>query len=150
MDDQQNDADRAAAEAHEAEVKAQEARAKAEAEADERTAAEKRADTAEQAADDARARAAEAAAGGPDGLKTVGEAGIVAPHVDPDTPAGDVMAVKRGNDPANPQPLPGISADYDGPTVRLSRITPDKPGEVVTTDVHPDMVGDYLRAGWSR
>ena len=43
-----------------------------------------------------------------------------------------------------------IPADYDGPTVRLTRTTPDKPGEVVTTDVHPDMEGDYLRAGWSR
>lgn len=145
----QNDAARAAAEAHEAEKKAQEAREKAER--DERTAAEKRADKAEQEADDARARAAEAQAGEPDGgLKTVGEAGVVAPHVAADTPAGDVMAVKRGNDPANPQPLPGIPADYDGPTVRLTRTTPDKPGEVVTTDVHPDMEGDYLRAGWSR
>ncbi|MEE7478432.1 hypothetical protein [Methylobacterium hispanicum] len=146
-DTAQKAAEKAAADAHAAEIKAQETSDSAEA--GERSAAEKKADDAEQKADDARARAAEADAKASSSgeLDTVASAGIVAPHVDPATPASDVLALKRGNDPANPQPLPGLQGE---PTVRLTRTTPDKPGGPVETMVHEAMVGDYLRAGWSR
>lgn len=146
-DQTKTDSEKAKEAAHAAEVKAQEARDKANV--DTRTDAETKADAAEQKADDARAKAAEAGAAeaGAGELATVESAGIVAPHVDPDTPAGDVLAVKRGNDPANPEPLPGLQGD---PSVRLTRATPDKPGAPVKIMVHEAMVGDYLRAGWSR
>ena len=147
MAEQKTDAEKAAAAARDAEAKATEARAK-EAEAA-KSAEAKAAEKAEADADNKRAAAEqakseEAGKGEPD---TVATAGIVAPHVDPDTAASDPLAVKRGNDPANPQPLPGLQGE---PTVRLTRVTPDKPGAPVETMVHEVMVGDYLRAGWAR
>ena len=75
------------------------------------------------------------------------EAGTLA-VVDPSTPAGDHFAQKFGNDPANPKLAPGL--DPKDATVRMSRVTPDHPGGPVFTDVHPDMVGDYARAGWNK
>lgn len=146
MADQKTAAEKAEAAAQEAEKTAAEARAK-EAEAD-KSRETKAAEKAEAAADDKRAEAEEAKReeSGEGKADTVETAGVVAPHVPADTPASDPLAVKRGNDPANPQPLPGLDGE---PTVRLTRITPDKPGGPVETYVHEKMVGDYLRAGWS-
>lgn len=80
---------------------------------------------------------------------TVAEAKVVA-VVSPDLSAGDNLAQKFGNDPANPKLAPGVKVD---PTnfVKLSRKTPDLPGDqLAVTAVPPEMVGDYERAGWNR
>lgn len=102
-------------------------------------------------ADDARARAAELRPeGGADGDTSVADAKVlVGLGTDPDMPAGDYNAVKRGNDPSNPAYAPGISTKEEHQTVKLSRVTRDSK-EPIYTWVHPDMVGDYLRAGWGR
>lgn len=140
---QQADATVRAAEikALEAEVKVDEAKMTPEQRDAEKARAE--ADDARAAAEKARADAAK-----PQGVSTVTDAKVAAP-VDPDMPASHHMAQKFGNDPANPKPATAEHADEDKQTVRLTRITPDSP-EPVTADVHPEMVGDYLRAGWSR
>lgn len=148
MADQKTDAEKAQKAAHDAEVKATEARAKAEI--DPRTPQERKADSAEAKADDARAKAAEAAASAdPAEPMTAGEAKALLPNHLLDLPAGAHLAQKFGNDPANPQLAPGLDPD-EGATVRLSRITPDSQDGPVVTMVHPEMVGDYLRAGWSK
>ncbi len=107
------------------------------------------ADKAKADADNANAKLAQVTAEetAPAGVSTAEEAKIMAP-IPGDMPADEHMAQKFGNDPANPQPLPGTT-DGDGKTVDLYRITPDSPDRV-TIRVHPDMVGNYLRAGWSR
>lgn len=74
---------------------------------------------------------------------------MLPPGADPEMPAGDYRATKRGNDPANPKYARGVPLHDEGQTVKLSRVTPDSPVPVYTW-VHPDMVGDYLRAGWGR
>lgn len=122
---------------------------------DHRSLEERKADELSKKADDARAKA--------DAEKSIDEgvtdevgdtaavdAGNLLPgNLPADLPAGDVRAVKRGNDPANPAPIPGVSQDPKDQTVKLTRITPDSPDPVVTY-VHPDMVGNYVRAGWGR
>jgi hypothetical protein len=146
----QSDADKASNDAIVARVKAQEAMDKANA--PERTVDQRKADELMQKADDARAKAEEervkksADAVG----HTAAEAKVVLPAgVDPEIPASDVRAVKRGNDPANPVNMPGVSENPDEMTVQLSRVTADSP-EPVYCWVHPDMVGNYIRAGWGR
>lgn len=146
-----SDPQKAADEAAMARQKAVEAQAKA---ADANKSDEQRAaDKAVQEADDANARAAQAVRdarrGDSDKATTVAEAGVVAPHVELDTPATHPRAVKLGNDPSNPMPANGEHSDPELMDVRIERVTPDKPGEVITGYVHPDMVGDYVRAGWS-
>lgn len=104
---------------------------------------------AEQKADDLHAKVqAEAGADNANTEATTSvEAGTLA-VVDPSTPAGDHFAQKFGNDPANPKPAPGL--DPKAATVRMSRVTPDHPDGPVFTDVNPEMVGDYARAGWNK
>jgi len=140
-------ADKAREEANAAQAKADKARAEV-ADAN-KSPEQKKADKAAQEADDAQAAAAqaerEAGAGAP--RSTVRDARVLAP-IDPMMPAGHHMAQKFGNDPANPK---AAHANHDLPeqkTVRLHRITPDSK-EPVRTSCHPDMTGDYLRAGWS-
>lgn len=133
---------------------AAEAEAAKEKAADHRTADEKRADELVKKADDARAAAAAQASKDEGTTETVGDtaaldAGNNLPANQPDdTPAGAVRSSKRGNDPANPEYASGISQDPKDQTVKLTRTTPDSPEPVVTW-VHPDMVGNYIRAGWS-
>lgn len=111
--------------------------------------AEADAKDAEQKADDLHAKANEEAGADANSAEptTSVEAGTLA-VVPADTPAGDHFAQKFGNDPANPKPAPDL--DPDAATVRMSRVTPDHPEGPVFTDVHPDMVGDYARAGWNK
>ena len=49
----------------------------------------------------------------------------------------------------NPAHAPGIPTDDEAQTVKLSHVSADHPSPVYIM-VHPEMVGDYLRAGWSR
>jgi hypothetical protein len=120
--------DAALAEVH----KLSEAAAVAHAKADkkEKTSEQLAAEEADKKADDARAKAADL-------------------HPDKHAPATPAKPVKRGNDPANPAYAPGVPTHDEAQTVRLSHVSADHP-EPVFTMVHPDMVGDYLRAGWSR
>jgi hypothetical protein len=64
--------------------------------------------------------------------------------IDPNLPAGDHDAQVFGNVPQNPAPAPGLD-----PAVETVRMVNDKPdGSQAFADVHPEMVGDYARAGW--
>ena len=131
-----------------AEVKAIDAQAKA---VDATKSPEQRdAEKARADADTARAKAADDAASAnavPEAM-TVAEAKIIAP-VDPEMGAGDHLAQVFGNTPENPHIAKAEHADPELCTVKLSMIVPDHPLGVRTTIVHPEMVGDYLRAGWS-
>lgn len=131
--------------AHEADKDAVAAREK---EADAKKTPERR--EAEKAENDAAKAHADAAAAQADegerGPSTVAEAGIVGVY-DQDMLASDPRAVKRDNDPANPAHAPHLAETEE--RVRLTRRTPDVDG-LVTADVHPGMVGDYLRAGWEK
>lgn len=78
---------------------------------------------------------------------TVAAAKVLA-VVDPNTSAGDHVAQKFGNDPANPALAVGV--DPTANLVKLSRQTPDLPkGTLAYTEVPEKMVGDYVRAGWN-
>lgn len=147
------DADKAIEEASKARAKADEARAKADEAglSEEERAARKAAQDADDAA--ARAARAEGEANRVDQDTTVEEAGVNAPHVSPDTPAGHHRAVKRSNDPSNPKPAKPEHEDPKLATVKMERYTLDANGGVgatVYTFVHPELVGDYARAGWGR
>lgn len=137
---------KAEADARSAEIKAQEAQAKADEAG--KSPEQKAADKAKAAADDARAEAAAVHAAPEPEAVTVDEAKVHAP-VPGDLSAGHHRAQKFGNDPANPAPANGDHADPDLQTVKLTRTSPDADAPV-TTMVHPEMVGDYLRAGWSK
>jgi hypothetical protein len=64
--------------------------------------------------------------------------------IDPKLPAGDHDAQVFGNVPQNPAPAPGLD-----PAVETVRMVNDKPdGSQAFADVHPEMTGDYTRAGW--
>jgi hypothetical protein len=149
MTDERTEAEKANDEALALQAKATEAQQKANE--PEKTPEQKKADELAAKADDAKAEAAELSnEGGVDGDTSVADAKIVLPvGTDPGMPAGDYRAVKRGNDPANPEYAPGVSTHDDDQTVKLSRVTADSK-EPVYTWVHPDMVGNYLRAGWGR
>jgi hypothetical protein len=143
----QEEATKLRVEASKLQAEATEARAKASVgkQSDE----EKAAIEAEKKADDAQAKAAEAerAAHGATAPMTVADAKVLAP-LDPAMPAGDHLAQKFGNDPANPK---SARSEHDDPalkTVRLVRQSPDRPS-LIHTSCHPDLQGDYLRAGWS-
>ncbi len=107
-------------------------------------------DAARQEADDARAKAAadEAAATARPAAMSVEEARMLVP-APADMGAGDHMAQQFGNYPANPAPYKAEHADPEKCTVQLTMVVPDHPLGARTTIVHPEMVGDYLRAGWS-
>lgn len=141
------DAQKAQDEALALQAKATEAHQKADA--PKKTPEQVKADELSVKADDARAKAAEMSnTAGSDGDSTAEEAKVVLPvGGDPEMPAGDHWAVKRGNDPSNPEYPPKISQDPEHQTVKLSRVTADSK-EPIYTWVHPDMVGNYVRAGW--
>lgn len=150
-EDQKTDADRAAEAARDADQKAIEAQQKA-ADAD-KTPEQRRADRAAANADDKRAAADQAQAEHAAGNavtepSTVGDAKVHAP-VDAGMDAGAHRAQKFNNDPANPKSARAEHDDPDLKTVRLSRWSADI-ADTVYTWVHPEMVGDYLRAGWTR
>ena len=66
---------------------------------------------------------------------------------------GDHYAQKFANNPANPQPAPGIDPDMpQDQKVRLEITDSDNPDPAnpKVTYVPEIMVGDYLRAGWRR
>jgi hypothetical protein len=135
-----------------AEVRVQEAeRAAVEAK---RSPEERKAAEARQEADDARAKAAAdaAEANAVPRAMSIEEARIpVVPHPDkPDMGAGDHLAQNFQNIPENPKVYKGEHADPEKCTVQLYMTRPDLPAGVATTVVHPDMVGDYCRAGWSQ
>lgn len=109
------------------------------------------ADRLEREASDIIARQAEEAQQARGDLRdtTVAEAKVAAASlVGADMSAGSHAAQKFGNDPRNPKLAPGLSPT-EGRTVLLSRKTPDHP-DLVYTYVHPEMAGDYERAGWNR
>lgn len=126
--------------ADEAAKAAQEARDKAETQ--DQTSAEKQAAVAEQKADDLAAKAAEVS-GEDERTAEPSKAGDVS-VIDPSLPAGDHGAQVIGNVPENPAPAPGLKE-----TSHLVRMVNEKPdGTKAFADVHPEMVGDYARAGW--
>ncbi len=150
--DAKKDADAAAAaktETTKLSAKAAEDHAKADAETDPAKKAEavKVANESAKLADDSRAKEAEAdrkAKG--DAVETsVVDAKVMAP-VDPNMPAGHHLAQKFGNDPANPKH--DDTLDPQSWYVRMSHQSPDHPF-LMYCDVHPEMVGDYARAGWN-
>lgn len=147
MTDNRTEAEKANDEALALQAKAIEAQQKANE--PEKTADQKKADALAAKADDARAKAAELGGRSGSTIDTTVADAKVALHIgaDPAMPAGSYDAVKRGNDPSNPKYAPGISMEPEDQTVRLSRVTKDSV-EPIYTWVHPDMVGDYVRAGW--
>lgn len=150
MTSEQKAAAKADNEAAEARTKAQLLQEEADRAKDGRTPEQKKADDAKRDADDAAAKAAEAnSAARIKRPMTMEEAKVQGYGMNEDMPAGHHMAQKFGNDPANPAPAPGLSPNPGVPVVRLSRKTPDNP-DLVYTECHPDMVGDYMRAGWNK
>jgi hypothetical protein len=143
----QEEASKLRAEASKLQTEAAEARAKAIA--GKQTPEEQAATDAEKRADEAAAKAAEAERLAQVNAvpATAGDARVLAPP-DPAMPAGHHMAQKFGNDPANPKSAKGEHDDPELKTVRLVRQSPDRP-ELIRTSCHPEMEGDYLRAGWS-
>lgn len=151
----QTDAARAADEAHKADVKAREAQEKADAAATDagKTKEQVAADKAHQAADDKRAAAEQARTEEEAGTEatTAAEAKALSALREPDRAVGDHHAQKFANTPENPQLAPGLDPDAEG-KVKLVLTTSDTlaVGEPAVAYVHPEMVGDYLRAGWTR
>lgn len=114
----------------------------AKADAVELTPAEKKAAAAKQKADDLAAKAQEER-GNDERSADATLAGDVS-VIDPKLPAGDHDAQVFGNVPQNPAPAPGL--DPEVATVRMVNDKPD--GSQAFADVHPEMTGDYARAGW--
>jgi hypothetical protein len=132
-----------------AKLRADAAEARAKADASKQSPEEQAAVEAERKATEAQAKADEAERHAEVAVApmTAGDAKVLAP-VDPAMPAGHHLAQKFGNDPANPK---GSKPEHDDPelkTVRLVRQSPD-PRALIRTSCHPEMEGDYLRAGWS-
>lgn len=150
MADQNKPTDVEKAQASAADARAKAVDAQAKADEAKKSPEQRKADEARATADKAAAEAAEIeAAATPDDPMSAAEAKVMSPHVHEDMAAGDHFAQKFGNDPANPKPADGDHTDPDKCTVKLTRVTPDLSTPAVTM-VHPDMAGDYLRAGWSR
>jgi hypothetical protein len=114
----------------------------AKADAVELTPAEKKAAAAKQKADDLAAKVQEQK-GNDERSADATLAGDVS-VIDPKLPAGDHDAQVFGNVPQNPAPAPGLDPAVD--TVRMVNDKPD--GSQAFADVHPEMTGDYARAGW--
>lgn len=142
-------ADKAASEAASKSAAAEKARV--EADESKLSPEQKKVRDAEREADDARAKANQAArdAEGQDAESTVADANVLGYGKHPDLAAGHHLAQKFGNDPANPRPATNMPEVTDNGMVRLYRGTPDSK-DLVYTSCHPDMVGDYMRAGWNR
>ena len=77
--------------------------------------------------------------------------GDVAAHpmaaTDPGMDLGDHRAQRFGNIPANPRPAKGEHTDPAKMTTRMRLRSPNSPVPQETW-IHPDLVGDYARAGW--
>lgn len=111
-----------------------------------------KANESHQKADDAAAKVAESersAATFAAREHTIEGANVLGYGKHPDLPASHHLAQKFGNDPANPRPKAGMPEVTDNGMVRLQRTTPDNSTPVYAT-CHPDLLGDYMRAGWSR
>lgn len=69
---------------------------------------------------------------------------------DPDKDVGDHYAQKFANQPENPKLAPHLKEVDDADKVRMELTDSDHPDPAnpKVTFVHPEMVGDYLRAGW--
>ena len=69
---------------------------------------------------------------------------------DPEKDVGDHYAQKFANQPENPKTAPHLKDVADEDKVRMELTDSDHPDPAnpKVTYVHPDMVGDYLRAGW--
>lgn len=147
-----DNADKTARDAQAAQAKADEAAAKLNLDGTPKSKEQLAAEKLQQDADDKAAKAAEAGAAPVETVQSMAEAKTLAVPEDADVAAdsGHWRAQKFGNDPANPQPATADHSDPDQMTVQLTRKTPDLPGKLQTTWVHPEMVGDYMRAGWSR
>ncbi len=144
-----SDADKARADAQTAAAKAIDAQSKADAAT--KSKEQQDADKAAAEADKARRAAAEKEASlVPTEPMTAVEAKVISPHVTDDMGAGDHLAQKFSNQPANPQIAKPEHADPDLCTVKLTMAKADGLGAPAITMVHPDLVGDYLRAGWDR
>jgi CubicO group peptidase (beta-lactamase class C family) len=131
--EQQKKYDAAHAEAVKLSAVAAEAHAKAEKKV--KTPEQVAAEEADKKADDAHAKAA-------------------ALHPDANPPAGAPAGNIGGrpvklNVPGHPAYADGIPTDDESQTVSLFHTSEDGTSRVYTR-VHPDMVGDYLRGGWSR
>jgi hypothetical protein len=77
------------------------------------------------------------------------EAKVVSPHLTEEMGAADHFAQKFSNDPANPHIAKGEHADPDLCTVKMTMVKADSMDQPIFTMVHPEMVGDYARAGWN-
>jgi colicin import membrane protein len=91
-----------------------------------------------------------------DADKKAGDALAKAAALHPDAnPPADAPAGHRSpggiklNIPASPAYAPGIPTNDEAQTVNLYHMTEDGT-ERAHTRVHPDMVGDFMRAGWRR
>ncbi len=144
------DVDKAKTEAQAAQAKAIDAQTKAD-EA-KKSDEQKTADKAKADADTARAKAAEAEMSlTPKEPMTAVEAKVISPHdLNNDMSAGDHLAQQFSNQPENPQIAKAEHGDPDLCTVKLSMIKADGLGKPVFMMAHPEMVGDYLRAGWAK
>ncbi len=145
MAEDQHQGSDAASEAHDADKTAIEAREK-EANAG-KTPEQIEAEKAEEDARRKHSEAAEAEGKDADEGPTKAVDAKVLGVTDGELLASDPRAQKMGNDPANPKHAPHLPETED--TVRLTLRSPDTT-EPRTADVHPGMVGDYLRAGWER
>jgi hypothetical protein len=152
MAETKTDAQKADEQARAEEQKALEARAAAER--DPRTDEEKKADAAAAKADDKRAEAErlkDEEGANDEGATTAAQAKGLSAIAEPDRAIGDHHAQKFSHTPENPQLAHGLNPDAEG-KVKLVLETSDTlaAGEPNVCYVHPEMVGDYLRAGWSR
>jgi hypothetical protein len=92
----------------------------------------------------------DAAGKDPAKVTTAKEGKLASAVTAPKQDMGEHTAQKFGNDPENPQPAPGLKDVDKDALVELHMTTSDNPDPAnpKVTRVHPDMVGDYLRAGW--
>lgn len=142
------DPDKAKSDAQAARVAAVEAQTKAE---DAKKSPEQRdAEKAHAEADKAESVAAEAdAATISTEPMTAIEAKVASPHLTEKMGAADHFAQKFSNDPENPHIGDASHADPALCTVKMTMVKADSMEQPIYTMVHPDMVGDYCRAGWN-
>lgn len=143
------DADKLKADAQAARSKAIDAQV--EADQAKKSDEQKAADKASADADSARAKAAKAEAElVPTEPMTAVDAKVMSPHLTEQMGAADHFAQKFSNDPANPHIATAEHADPALCTVKMTMVKADSMEQPIFTMVHPEMVGDYCRAGWSR
>ena len=147
-DPKSTDADKAKADAQAAQAKAIDVQAKADdaKKSDEQKAADK----ARFDADRAKSKAAEADAStiSTEPMTAV-DAKVMSPHITEEMGAADHFAQKFSLDPENPHIAKSDHADPSLCTVKMTMLKADSMEQPIYTMVHPEMVGDYARAGWS-